>query len=418
MKVALIDPSCFTGPYDAGLAGGLAEAGAEVRLFVGNVRADDPLNGSPGLVEHFYAGLSRPALARLPKALFQGLKGCAHIAGMARLIRAFEHWRPDIVHFQWTPLPLVDRRFLPILRRFGPLVLTVHDSTPFNGNPSARLQAIGARAILDDFDALIVHTDQAMRRLGPSIRDPDRLVRIAHGPLHAMAPAAEPAPAAKDLADPAVELLLFGKLKPYKGLDVMIRAVALLSPEQRARCRVRIVGKPYMEIAPLLELARELGVADSFVFEFRFVEDDEVPALLAEASAVIFPYREIDASGVLMAVLAAGRPIVASAIGSFAELLRDGEDALLVPPGDPAALARALARFIGDAGLRQALGAATQNLAAAMPSWAEIGRTTRQLYETLLAQGSRRGAAPVLGEKPLEAAGGGVLIRHGHGGDQ
>jgi glycosyltransferase involved in cell wall biosynthesis len=408
MKVALIDPSCFTGPYDVALAGGLAEAGAETLLFVGNVRSGDPLAHAPGVIEHFYAGLAQPALARLPKPLFQGLKGCAHIAGMARLVGTFKQWRPDIIHFQWTPLPFVDRRFLGALRRFGPLVLTVHDSTPFNGNPSARLQSIGARAIFDDFDALIVHTDQAMRRLGAVLRDPGRLVRIPHGPLHAL-PLAPDAGIAKDLADPMVELLLFGKLKPYKGLDVMIRAAALLTPEQRARCRIRVVGKPYMDMAPLLDLARTLGVADSFVFEFRFVEDGEVPVLLSQASAAIFPYREIDASGVLMAVIAAGRPIVASAIGSFAELLRDGEDALLVPPDDPGALALALARFIDDAALRRQLGAGTRRLYAEMPSWAEIGRTTNRLYEGLRVDDSRRrelSGGPMIEARSHQGSGG------------
>ncbi|HVJ55906.1 MAG TPA: glycosyltransferase family 4 protein [Aliidongia sp.] len=389
MKVALIDPSWFTGPYDTALATGLAEAGAEVRLYAGNVDADDPMRGHPTLIEHFYTGLTGSPLARLPKPIFRGLKGLSHIGGMARLAAAFGRWRPDIIHFQWAPLPVVDRRFLPALRRLAPLVLTVHDSTPFNGNPSARLQAIGALTIMNEFDALIVHTDQAMRRLGAAGIGGDRLVRVPHGPLHDV-PARADDVEDRDLADPSVEFLLFGKLKHYKGIDVMIRALAMLTPEQRARAHVRVIGKPYMEVVPLLELVRAGGVERCFTFDLRFVEDDEIPRLLAQASAAVFPYREIDASGVLMAAIMAGRPIIASAIGNFAEMLRDGEDALLVPPDDAAALAQALGRFIDDAALRERLGAGTQALRVAMPSWAEIGRTTRSLYESLIVDAARR----------------------------
>jgi len=407
MKVALIDPSCFTGPYDMGLAEGLAGAGAEVRLFVGNVPAGDPLASRPGTVQHFYRGLDAIGAKRLPKPLFQALKGCAHIAGMARLIRAFQQWRPDIIHFQWTPLPVVDRRFLPALRQFGPLVLTVHDSMPFNGNPSARLQSVGAAAILEDFDALVVHTDQAMQRLGSVLADPSRLVRIAHGTLDRAPSAAEASRSmsGKDLADPDVELLLFGKIKPYKGLDVLIRALALVDPALRARCRIRVVGKPYMDMAQHFELAQSLGVADRFVFELRFVDTDEIPDLMRQASAAIFPYREIDASGVLMEALATGRPIIASALGNFVDLLADGEAGLLVPPGDPQALAAALTRFIADPTLRERLGAASLRVQGAVPTWPEVGRTTRQLYEGML-EAARRQA---LSDRslPLEATSGG-----------
>ena len=106
-----------------------------------------------------------------------------------------------------------------------------------------------------------------------------------------------------------------------------------------------------------------------------------MPRLFERASVVVFPYREIDASGVLMTALSAGRAIVASRIGLFGELLTDGSEALLVPPDDPPALAAALGRMIDDRALREAIAERVCRFRNAIPSWTEIGRQTHELYE-------------------------------------
>src|SRR6185312_9802253 len=107
-----------------------------------------------------------------------------------------------------------------------------------------------------------------------------------------------------------VRFLLFGKLKPYKGADLLIEAFRRLPPDLQERAEVRIVGKPYMDVAPLLEAAR--GLEEGIVLDFRFVPDSEMNDLLALTDVIVFPYSEIDVSGVLMAALRHGRPIIAS----------------------------------------------------------------------------------------------------------
>jgi len=381
MKVALVDPSLFTAPYDRALIAGLRGIGDEVRFYTKYLAPGEGRADYAGIVEHFYRALARPALAGLPQPALRGLKGASHVADMTALIGALRRWRPDVIHFQWVPLPLIDRIFLPALRRIAPLVLTVHDSNPFNGNPSAWVQRLGALPILAGFDALIVHTEQARARLERQGLTSGGVAKIAHGLLHDGPSGLAALPKAEELTDPVIDILMFGKVKPYKGVDVLIRAVALLPAAERARCRVRVVGKPYMDTKPLLELAAALGVADRFVFDFRFVADAEMAAVFAPAAVVVFPYRDIDASGVLMAAIAAGRPIIASSIGGFAELLHGANAGLLVPPDDPAALARALGRVIADAELRAQLAAGVRALRDETSSWTDIARATHALYE-------------------------------------
>jgi len=381
MKVALIDPSLFTGPYDLGLREGLRQAGDDARLFTKRLTREDPIGPDADVIQHFYRILPEALLA-LPRPIVRGMKGVSYIADLRRLIVALERWRPDIIHFQWVPLPVMDALFLPKLRQLAPLILTVHDSNPYMGSPGTRIMRIGAFDILKRFDRLIVHTDEARARVAAQGVPDEKIAKIPHGILHAESAGA--AVRAAERADGAIDILMFGKLRPYKGLDVLIRAIAQLTPAQRTKCRVHVVGKPYMDVRPLAALMAELGVESSFTLDLRFIADEEIGPIFNRADVAVFPYREIDASGVLMAAIASGCAIVASRVGSFAEMLEDEREALLVPPGDEAALARALGRIIDDPVLRRRLAEGARAVERAVPSWPEIGRTTHALYEAAI----------------------------------
>ena len=379
LRIAVIDPSLYTPPYDQALAGGLASLGHDVRLY-GPAGGESHLSPSEsfGYYGHFYRLLGIPSMRALPRPLVRTVKGASHAGSMLSLARELASYRPDAIHFQWVPLPVIDRLLLPALRQIAPLVLTVHDSNPFNGNPNSRLEGLGAHKILSAFDGLIVHTDQALKRMRTLGIPAVKLHKVAHGLLSV---GAGRAPIAVDQSDDGrLELLLFGKVKPYKGIDVLIDAVGMLDSVRRDRITVRVVGKPYQPTAPLLERAADRGVSANFEFDLRFVPDAELAGMFDRAAALVFPYREIDASGVLMVGLDAGRPVIASAIGNFAEILADGQDSLLVPAGDARALAGALQRFIDDSALRAKLREGACRLRDRIPDWSAIANSTLEVY--------------------------------------
>jgi glycosyltransferase involved in cell wall biosynthesis len=377
LKIALIDPSLFTVPYDAKLADALRGLGHNVIVF-GEARGPgaEPAELA-GLMPVFYPELLSYGARRWPRQVLRLAKGALHWRAMRRLVDGLATSRPDVIHFQWSPLPVIDRLFLPALRRLAPVVLTVHDSCPFNGS-AGRLQKMGATRIMSEVDGVIVHTEGARDRLVSYGVPPNRLARIPHGLLNDVAPVMTRAPQASD----RVRFLLFGKLKPYKGADLLIEAFRLLPPEMRDRVEVQIVGKPYMDVEPLLRAAR--GLAPGVQLDFRFVPDDEMNDMLALADVIVFPYREIDVSGVLMAALRYGRPIIASRIGVFAELLVDGQHAVLVPPDDASALATAMMRLCSAPQERAAMGAAVASLGDAIPDWSDIARMTTDFYVSIL----------------------------------
>jgi glycosyltransferase involved in cell wall biosynthesis len=374
MKIALIDPSLFTWPYDRELAGALRAAGHDAVIFGKALPPGDRRQMDSTLRQHFYGSLAAVPEA-VPRAVVRALKGFSHAGGLRRLASELGRWAPDVIHFQWLPLPAMDRVALPWLQTIAPLVLTVHDTLPFNGAPASSLQSFGALGAMARFDHLIVHTDQGRRRVLPYAAA--GVSRIAHGLLH---DGPHGPPTGESRAAGERVLLMFGQIKPYKGVDVLIRAVADLPAIIRARCRVRVVGKPYMDTAPLIALAHHLGVADRVEFRFDFVPDEELARLFAEAAAVVFPYREIEASGVLMAAIAHAKPVIASRLGAFAELLEDGRHGFLVPPDDPEALAGAIARLVSDPALQRDLTEGMAQLKAAIPSWAVIAEQTVAAY--------------------------------------
>jgi glycosyltransferase involved in cell wall biosynthesis len=370
----------FTWPYDSALALALRDAGHTVRIFGKVPRAADKGPALELLEPHFYREIE-PLVGRLPHPLFLGIKGLSHAVHMGRLLRELRAFKPDVIHFQWAPLPALDRLFLPALRRIAKIVLTVHDSAPFNGNPRSKLQAAGAISIMSSFDRLIVHTEAAAQRLRSYGMAAERVCRIPHGPLDGSTmPVAH---VAKGERAP-VTVLLFGRIKPYKGTDLLLRAAAEMRRDLLERTRFRVVGQPFMDLAPLHELVANAGISDYVQIEPRFVSDQEVSELLGAADIVALPYREIDASGVLMTAISAGVPIVATRVGLFAELLEDGVHGKLVDVEDVTGLARALEALVENTELRERMGAQVRALQDALPTWSSIAQQTTSLYQALV----------------------------------
>jgi glycosyltransferase involved in cell wall biosynthesis len=288
------------------------------------------------------------------------------------MIKQLRKAAPDVIHFQWLPLPVIDRAFLGAFREIAPIVLTVHDTNPFNGEASASIQRQGVEKCLFQFDRLIVHTRQGEGRLS-KLGIPESLITVLpHGML------VDPVPATPDPMDGKLTFLLFGKIKPYKGADLLISAIAGLPPLLRAQARVLIVGKPYMDVAALQAQAAAAGVVVEI--ETGFVEEENIAGFFSQGTVATFPYREIEASGVLFLALAHGRPVIASRLGAFGELLTDGKHGLLVPVGDVPALTRALQQMLSDRAFAAACAAEVQKLAGSIPDWDRIAEATVTVY--------------------------------------
>jgi glycosyltransferase involved in cell wall biosynthesis len=285
--------------------------------------------------------------------------------------------RPDLVHYQWLPVPALDSVLLPSVR---PRVLTAHGVL----RQEAWRERLGGglRRLLELMDAVVTLSEYGARRLREDAGiDPRKVRVIPHGALDYLTRLPDEAPLPEDLAaveDPVI--LCFGLIRPYKGVDVLLEAYRSLEGAE-----LWIVGRPFgMSIEPLRELASRARGRVRFVP--RFVPDRELPAYFRRADMVVLPHRDAEQSGVLYVALAFGKAILMSDVGGFGEVAERGAGRT-VPPGDPAALAAALGDLLADRGARERLAAAAAAAAAGPYSWDAVAAQTLALYEDLLGGG-------------------------------
>jgi glycosyltransferase involved in cell wall biosynthesis len=140
-----------------------------------------------------------------------------------------------------------------------------------------------------------------------------------------------------------IRLLFFGIVRPYKGLDVLLHALAAAP----AHVTLTVAGEFWGGSAQTEKLIAGLGLAGRVTLRPGYVPADQIPALFAAADALVMPYREATASQNALLAFCHGVPVITTTAGALAEPVRDGVDGLTCAPGDPADLLRAL-RVIAD----------------------------------------------------------------------
>src|SRR5436190_8027581 len=233
--------------------------------------------------------------------------------------------------------------------------------------------------------ALVVTVTEAIRRqyLASGLLPPERVTTLPGGAdVEAFRPlAADPAVRRRLGSEPDRPLVgMVGGLRGMKGHTVVIGAAGRLLATGRA-ARFVFVGRGVME-SSIREAIRTAGL-DAQITVSGFVDD--LPRVLAALDLVLYVPLESDGmSRVVFECLAAGRPLIASRVGVVPEVLTDGGDAALVPAGDAAALADAIARLLEEPAARERLGRAGRALVESRYSGARLAAALEAGYARLL----------------------------------
>ncbi len=226
-------------------------------------------------------------------------------------------------------------------RRGARVVAICANAVPHERRPGDRLlTALLMRAV----DAAVVHTDAERAALAALT---DRPVAVAALPPHLPDGPARP-------RTPGVRrrLLFFGKVRRYKGVDVLLQALIGLHDVQ-----LTVAGEVYPDAADLDALVDRLGLRDRVDLRPGYLPAAGIPDLFASADALVLPYRTATASQHVALAHRHGLPVVATRVGNFPDGIDDGVDGLLCAPGDVADLTRAL-RELYEPGRLEALRAA------------------------------------------------------------
>jgi glycosyltransferase involved in cell wall biosynthesis len=186
-------------------------------------------------------------------------------------------------------------------------------------------------------------------------------------------------------AGEGVVLLVLAALVHRKGIDVLLQALRKLSRDG-LRPELWIAGEG-PERSRLEDLARHAGVEGWVKF---LGHRSDAADLLGACDAVVMPSRREGLGVAALEAMAAGRGVVASAVGGLAEAVVDRQTGLLVPAEDPTALAAALAELLGNVALRNTLGEAGRRRVAESFSVEQMVEAYVRLYESVLGEWAKR----------------------------
>ena len=353
-------------------------------------------------------------IATFSQALTTHLGGVAGSVGVVRVTDAPEIAVAPVIHC-WIPgSQLQNQRAASVLNRcdlaliqheygiFGerdgeaildlvaqlrvPVVTVLHTVL---ATPTARQHRIFAELCASS-DALITMTVMARDRLIDRWdMDPSRVHVIPHG-----AEVAAPRLGAVREATSRRVLLTWGLLSQGKGIEWALRALASLDADV-PRPLYRIVGRTHPRVLEregeayrtmLKSLVVELGLEGDVEFDDRYLTRGEIDSAIDRADLVVLPYDSLEqvTSGVLTEAVAAGKPVISTSFPHAVELLASGAG-LLVPQGDPHALALAMSTALRDRALTDRMAATAQGLSQSL-TWDSVARQYTALGESLVSR--------------------------------
>lgn len=294
----------------------------------------------------------------------------------------------DVVHAHWVvPNGILGAIVAP---RYGvPLVVTLHGSDVAVSERS-NLMGRASRWTFERASAVTAPSGDLLQRAG-RLGASRSLVLVPWGAdvrEHVPPSAADAVRERLGLGNEHVVVAGVGRLIAVKGFDHLIAAFAAASAS-RSDLRLLVIGDG-AERERLESLANRLGVTDRVVFT-GMVGRTEIPSYLAAADIVAVPsvHHQGYVDGlptVALEAMAAGKPLIASRVGGLPDIIRSGENGLLVEEQDNAALATAIETLARDSRLRARMGEAGRNLTLDELNWKKVAERLESVYEQVVAR--------------------------------
>jgi glycosyltransferase involved in cell wall biosynthesis len=227
-------------------------------------------------------------------------------------------------------------------------VVICHNVRPHEAVP---LGTATTRAVLRRADLLVVHAAAERTELDAlGLRHPRVLdafhPRFAAGELSIVPTPDDVQRERRRQGNPDISLLTFGAIRPYKGVDVALEAIAKVPA--RLRVRLTVAGVFWDGGAELRARVRALGLEDRVELRDEFVSNEDAALLFMAADAALLPYRSATQSGVVALSFAYGTPVIATSVGGLPEAIEHGVDGILCPPGNASELADAIVTLPGQ----------------------------------------------------------------------
>jgi glycosyltransferase involved in cell wall biosynthesis len=310
------------------------------------------------------------------------LRNIGEVLGLARRLRQI---RPDIIHAHLDFATLLSAAIRPIHGSAVVATMHLHDSPPSFSRYGMRQRL--KHFLMDRFVDCVICLSESEAAWLRANGVPNAPIEIIANGIETerfrVRPPAERAALRERLGFEKDDFVVLSVavLRPQKGLDRLVAALAAIKA-QVPKARLLIVGDG-PERERLVSQTAALGLGDAVRFAgFR----GDIPDLMAAADLFVLPSLDDVQPTVVMEAMASGAPIVATAVGSVPDMITDGVDGMLTPPGDVPALARAILALATDGPRCEQFGRSGRATVEARFSLDHNVAATSALYDRIIAK--------------------------------
>ncbi len=286
----------------------------------------------------------------------------------AKILRSY-----DIIHFNGKNLNIFQLRvFLP----FKKFIYTIHDLENHTGEKAKNIFARKFNHLILKSKSHVVIQNKSDYELVKQIypKSIKTLHFIPFGNLEIYNQYNT-----EHIKVPCCDVLLFGRISPYKGIEFFIEAVQKLKTEfPSIQAIIAGSGKFYFDISAIQD-------DNTFTIYNKFIQSDELVALIKSCKIVVCPYTDATQSGVAMTAFAFNKPVIATETGGFIDVIKDGVNGFLIPIKNSNAIYEKVKILLKNPDL---LATMSQNIAEQGKSgefaWTNIAKNYEEVYKLAL----------------------------------
>ncbi|MDU1567704.1 glycosyltransferase family 4 protein [Clostridium tertium] len=341
--------------------------------------SDEKKYEGEGIISYeYFKGTTSKEISKFKKAII-------YIKAWKKIFELCKVNKIDIIHVQWFILSPVDSYFIKKIKKIGvKIVVTVHDILPFN---EKFYDYKSHKEIYTFADKIIVQAKPNIDRINSIFSNVSKKVLyIPHGNFidHAQIISKEDARNLLGIDRNKKVLLFFGQIKRVKGLDVLIKAFnEIIKSKEGENILLVIAGKVWEDDFSVYEQLINEVDNSKFRCDIKYIPDDQIAWYYCSADINILPYREVYQSGVVHLSYAYEKPVIATNIGSFPEVIIDKETGLLVEKDNYNELKDAILSLIHDDKIMKKMGIDGKRYIRNNFSWDVITDEIENIYYNL-----------------------------------
>jgi len=363
--------------YSLSLCSGLHSQGTNVKLIVPENRI---IEGNEDLDINKWM----PSKEKNNSKLFKLFK---YFKYLFKILFAVFVKRNVVLHYQFFRFRF-EPVFMLLLRLLRVrIVLTAHNVLP---HEKSKFDYSLMSFAYKSSNIIIVHSSFIKKKLLGSFNVPESKIKIIpHGNFDTYLPSK--LPLKKDsrnmfnLSDEDNVLLFFGYIREYKGLDLLIDALSRIQSGVDRVPKLIIAGNPHTEDLKnkYLEKINELDLNSNVIFHHYFIPSEKIADYFTAADVVILPYKRIDHSGIIHLAYTFEKPVIATRVGDFSEIIKNGETGYLLDENNAENLSQIIIEIFKDKDKLASMGKAAGQINKTEYSWNSIAQLTIRGYKQI-----------------------------------